>query len=407
MSGLWDEKMIKKLQIKITGVITLLLSIIIFIVMFGINFMIQSQNNKNIQKRLNNIAESNGMKASSYITPFGDNDMSYIDNFSVLLTDDNEVITISFNRDIVVLQNDILTYANQALASKQETGFLGHYAYMVKSRPYGKIIVFLDVSVVLNQQENLIVTTSIIGVIAVIIFFLIALGLSFWLVRPVKETLNKQKLFISNASHELKTPLAVISANADVLSAEIGENKWLSYIQKESVRMSELVNELLSLARLDDKASNKLIKSEFCLTDILLQTALPFESRMFEMGKKFEVDAEENILYTGDQSAIKHIISILIDNAVKYSDEHGEISVKLFLHNNKRVLEVYNTGIGIKKEKLEKIFERFYREDEARNSKSGGYGLGLAIAKETVKAHGGRIYAESEYQKWAKFTVIL
>lgn len=407
MSGLWDEKMIKKLQIKIIGVITLLLSIVIFIVMFGINFMIQSENNKTIQKRMNNIAESNGMKASSYITPFGDNDTSYIDNFSVLLTDDNEVITISFNRDIVVLQNDILAYANQALASKQETGFLGHYAYMVKSRPYGKIIVFLDVSVVLNQQENLIVTTSIIGVIAVIIFFLIALGLSFWLVRPVKETLNKQKLFISNASHELKTPLAVISANADVLSAEIGENKWLSYIQKESIRMAELVNELLSLARLDDKASNKLIKSEFCLTDILLQTALPFESRMFEMGKKFEVDAEEDIFYTGDQSAIKHIISILIDNAVKYSDEHGEISVKLFLQNNKRVLEVYNTGIGIKKEKLEKIFERFYREDEARNSKSGGYGLGLAIAKETVKAHGGRIYAESEYQKWAKFTVIL
>ena len=112
-------------------------------------------------------------------------------------------------------------------------------------------------------------------------------------------------------------------------------------------------------------------------------------------------------MYKGDESSIKHVLTILIDNAIKYSDEHGRISAKLSSHGNKRIIEVYNTGDGVPKDQLGKIFERFYRRDEARNSKSGGYGLGLAIAKASVEAHGGRITAQSEYGKWMRFTVIL
>ena len=398
--------MIRKLQIKIVVVITILLTIVITALMFAINIISQTNSEQQTQERLQNIADSDGTMSPTQINPYN-NAIGYIDNFSVLLDYNNDVIKISLNRNIIVQQTDIISYVNAALATGQETGVIGTYAFTVQQKHYGRIVVFLDISVQQQQNKALIATTMTIGIISIIVLFVIAVILSFWLVKPVKETMDKQKLFISNASHELKTPLAVISANADVLESEIGDNKWLSYIRSESTRMSELVNELLCLARLDDKSGHKLIMSEFNLTDVVLQTALPFESTVFEMGKKFDVSAEHDITYRGDESSIKHVLTILIDNAIKYSSEHGEISVKLYTHSGKKIIEVYNTGDGIPQDKLNKVFERFYRQDEARNSKSGGYGLGLAIAKATVERHNGKITAKSEYGKWVKFTVVL
>ena len=286
-------------------------------------------------------------------------------------------------------------------------GEIGNYAYIIQLKSYGKIIVFLDISQYRRTDTTLFFTTLFMGIIAIILFTLVSFGLSFWLVKPVKENFERQKRFISDASHELKTPLAVISANTDVLESEIGENKWLTYIRSESQRMSELVNELLMLARLDDKSGHKLIMTEINLSDLVLMTALPFESTVFEMGKKFDVDVQPDIKCKGDESALKHILTILIDNAVKYSAKHGEISVKLYNQSNKHIIEVYNTGEGIKPENLSKIFERFFRQDESRNSKTGGYGLGLSIAKSSVEAHGGKISVQSVYGEWVKFTVTL
>lgn len=397
--------MIKKLRIKIVLVITVLLTIVIAILMLAINIIARNNSSEQTKDRLQTIADSDGTISPTQINPYHGNQMGYIDNFSVLLGMDNEVLKITLNRNIIVQQTDIVSYVNEALASGKSVGTIGSYAYMIQPKSYGKIVVFLDVSVQQLQNDNLVVTTIMIGIVATIIFFIIAVILSFWLVKPVKETFDKQKLFISNASHELKTPLAVISANTDVLEAELGENKWLSYIRSESVRMSELVNELLCLARLDDKSGHRLVMSELNLTDIVLQTALPFESTVFEMGKKFDVEAEPNVKFVGDESSIKHVLTILIDNAIKYSNEKGEVSVKLYTHSGKKIIEVYNTGDGIPSDKLNKVFERFYRQDEARNSKSGGYGLGLAIAKSIVEAHNGKICAKSEYGKWAKFIV--
>lgn len=398
--------MIKKLQQKIVLIITLLLAIAVVVLMFAINFMSQAQNEQQVRQTLNRLADKDGRVVGRGFDPFHDDDDIYVDSFAIKIGTEGSV-EIVLNQNILVDGDEMADYADQALQSGKDMGYIGNYAYLIKEKSYGMIIVFLDASFTMQQNENLIITTSIIGCAAVLVFFGIAVALSFWLVRPVRETFDKQKLFISNASHELKTPLAVISANADVLESEIGENKWLSYIKSDALRMSELVNELLALARLDDKSGHKLIRSEFNLTDIVLQTALPFESQMFEMGKKYDVDTEPDIMYNGDASAIKHIITILIDNAIKYSDEKGEIGVKLYTRSNKKIIEVYNTGNGIPGDKLDKVFERFYREDEARNSKSGGYGLGLSIAKETVKRHGGTISAQSEYGKWALFTVTL
>lgn len=398
--------MIKKLQVKIVIIITFLLSIVITALMFAVNIISNQNSWEQTEERLQSIAASEGSMSPTQINPYN-NQIGYIDNFSVRIDKDYIPIDIHLNRNIIVQRTDIISYVNTALNTGNSEGTIGKYAFLIQDKSYGKIIVFLDVSVQQRQSKDLITTTIIIGIIAIFIFFIISVILSFWLVKPVKETFDKQKQFISNASHELKTPLAVISANSDVLEGEIGNNKWLSYIKSESVRMSELVNEFLCLARLDDKSGHKMVISQFNLSDLVLQTALPFESTVFEMGKKFDVDVESDIMYNGDQSSIKHILSILIDNAIKYSKENGEISVKLYTRSGKKVIEVYNTGDGIPANKLKKVFERFYRQDEARNSKSGGYGLGLAIAKSITEAHNGKINVQSEYGKWVRFTVIL
>ncbi len=401
--------MIRRLKIKIVAVIMTILTLTVTIIMVAINMVSQQDNRDRIENRLYRIAANDGRMPKEYdsLDPYHDAQSGYIDSFSVQVNHFYEVRKIILSRNIVVEQDTIIDYANEALVSGKQTGELGGYAFTIHNKPYGMIIVFMDVKPYQEANESLMRTTLFIGVTAILLFFIISIFLAKWLVRPVTTTLDKQKRFISDASHELKTPLAVISANTDVLEAEIGENKWLGYIRSESSRMSELVNELLILARLEDKTGHRLIIQPLDLTALVLQTALPFESTVFEMGKRFSVEAQPDVTYVGDASTIKHILTILIDNAVKYSEEHGEISVKLYTRSNRRIIEVYNTGEGVPKEKLTRIFERFYREDEARNSKNGGYGLGLAIARSGIQAHGGKIFAQSEYGKWIRFTVVL
>ena len=399
--------MIRKLRIKISVILSVVLTIVIVGVMITINFIERSNNQTQINERLLKTAYNNGVIPNEYRNRNNNSDTGYIDTFSVLIDGAYNLIGIYAGRTDAISQDEYIDYANQAINSHEKTGEINNYAYLTEFKSYGKIIVFLDTSQYKHSEKNLLITSVIIGIVGIMLFIIISVILSFWLVRPVKENFEKQKRFISDASHELKTPLAVISANTDVLEGEIGENKWLSYIRLESKRMSELVNELLCLARLDDKSGHQLVMAQLNLSDLVLSVSLPFESTVFEMGKKFDVDVQPDIMCKGDESSLKHIITILIDNAVKYSDEHGKISVKLHKQSNKNIIEVYNTGEGIKPENISKIFERFFRQDESRNSKTGGYGLGLPIAKSSVEAHGGKISVQSEYGKWAKFTVTL
>lgn len=400
--------MIKKLQHKIILIITVLLTISVVVLMFAINIMSQGQNMMRLHDNLEKIASQDGLRKEDLNSDFIEN-RTGAGYLWIMVDYAGDIIRVGSNFDFESISAQEFIYMkDEVLSYNNEFGFIDDIAYLVMDKPlYGAIIVFTSASSEMEQNRTLVITTMIIGAATVFLFFMLAVALSFWLIKPVRETFDKQKRFISDASHELKTPLAVISANTDVLESEIGENKWLGYIRSESIRMSELVNELLYLARLDDKSGNRLTMAKFNLSDVVLQTSLPFESRMFEEGKKFDVDVQDNIFCEGDESAIKHVLTILIDNAIKYSEEKGEIKVELKIHGNKKVLSVYNTGIGIKKDKLDKVFERFYREDEARNSSGGGYGLGLSIASEVVRKHQGSIRCESDYGKWVRFIVTL
>lgn len=406
--------MIRKLRIKIILVISVILTLAVFVVMMSINYVASKANQNEIESNIRSIADREGNHPPSFdpFDPYADSSSGFSDYICVWLTDTLEenykMVQIKTSRDDIVIEtDDIIEYTKKALNSGETFGEIGNYEYYIRTQKFGKLIVFMDIKPFQQSNRNLLKTTSLIGISTILALILLSIFLSKWLVKPVKITFDKQKRFISDASHELKTPIAVISANSDVLEAEIGENKWLSYIKGETSRMSELVSELLCLARIDDKSGRRPAFEEFSLSDVFLQTVLPFESNIYEIGKTLEVDAQPDIKYKGDVSAIKHIITILVDNAIKYSDEHGHISLKLYTHGSKKIIEVYNTGQGVPKDKLNKIFERFYRQDEARDRSSGGYGLGLAIAKANAEVHGGKITAQSEPGKWIKFTVTL
>lgn len=250
---------------------------------------------------------------------------------------------------------------------------------------------------------------TIAALVSVAITFIISLLSANRSIRPIEEAYNKQKQFVADASHELRTPLASISANTDVLlsrpqSTIKAEEKWLQYIKDETTRMTQLTNDLLYLARSDADEGEKLF-SEVSFTDVVEDTVLENEATAFENNVMIDCDADEGITVMASLAGLKQLVLILIDNAVKYTPEGGKISVSLKPKNEKAVLVVSNTGT-IKAEDLPHLFERFYRADKSRARESGGYGLGLAIAKSICTSYGGTITAESENNVTA-FTVSL
>ncbi len=212
------------------------------------------------------------------------------------------------------------------------------------------------------------------------------------IVKPVEETMEKQKQFISDASHELKTPLAVIEANIDVIEEQAGKSKWLTYIQSELTSMDKLINNLLCLARTDNAKEIK-VKETFNLSEEVNLASSMFESMAYEKKKNIEYNIQEDIKFNGNKEDIKQVLSVLIDNAIMHTKDNGKIIIELTKDKN-IVLQVKNEGEPIPKEEREKIFERFYRVDKARNRKEKRYGLGLSIAKSIVEQYNGKIEAD-------------
>ena len=210
------------------------------------------------------------------------------------------------------------------------------------------------------------------------------------IVKPVEETFEKQKQFISDASHELKTPLAVIEANADVLENKCGTNKWINYIQNETDSMNTLINELLLLAKIENIDEIKEYKELNLSKEVEIILSM-FESMAYEKQVIIKSNIDNDIIMNGNKEDIEHIVSTLTDNAIKHTKAKKEVVIDLKKEKNEIILEVKNMGNPIPEEEREKIFERFYRVDKSRNRNEKRYGLGLAIAKSTVEKYNGRI----------------
>ena len=326
-------------------------------------------------------------------------------DFFAVMADKNGKFKATLNNDDLS-DETAQSYISAIMEKDVDTAMLNSFQFFRTSKKNGTLIVFTDKSGELDVLKQLKKITIIIGIISTIILAAAAYFLSKKSIEPIKIAFDRQKQFVSDASHELKTPLTVISTNADVLEGEIGENKWLSYIKSQTERMSVLVNDLLSLTRLENNSS-KFMVAEFDLSKAIENTALPFECQAFEQNKKFIIDVDKGIKITGSEQHLKQMAAIFIDNALKYSNDGGTVKVMLKRQGDKKIFSVYNTGQGVKDEDKNKIFERFYRSDESRNRSTGGYGLGLAIAKSIIDKHKFKINVLNQQGKSICFVVTM
>ena len=327
-------------------------------------------------------------------------------SYTITLNDDGTVASWNSERTDLYSEEQVSAMAESILADGKESGRVGTQFYRKTERAGQTTLIVLDARLDFLTASDTLRSAILIASAACVLLSLLAWLLIRRMVRPVEEAFTRQKQFVSDASHELKTPLAVISANAEVLEQEIGQNEYLGYIRSEVRRTDTLVNNLLSLARLDRNEGGAEMKP-FDLSRALLDVVLPFESTVFEAGKTLETDIQEGISCTGSEEMIQQLAVILLSNALKYSDPGGRIAVSLKEKGKLREFSVFNTGEPIAPADREKIFDRFWRADPARGSETGGHGLGLAIARSIVEAHRGRITVESGEGTGTTFTVIL
>lgn len=320
---------------------------------------------------------------------FTESPMFQMSNFyTVAFSYDGDVLEIKNGPPTVHADKDLIVIAQRILEEDEIKGTEKNLVFYKLDKGGYYLVTFKDNTVIHESAMMLFRYTLIFGVIALVLFFFLSVFLARKIVQPLEESFEKQKQFISDAGHELKTPVSVVSANAELLSREIGENQWLSNIQYENERMGMLVGQLLDLARMENVAPQM---EQIDFSRLIVGEVLPFESVAFETGHVISSNITNDISVKGNSSQLKQMVSILLDNAIRHSSCEGEISLNLSKEHGFAKLSVINRGEEIPVEQREQIFERFYRVDDVRNGDDKHYGLGLSIAKAIISSHKGNI----------------
>lgn len=308
--------------------------------------------------------------------------------YTVALSPDGSVLETQNGTPDVYTDEELEQLAQRICSEGRKSGAEKNLTFYSVEKEGYTLVAFKDNTVINEGAMTLFRYTLIFGGLALVVFFFLSVFLARKIVAPLESNDHKQKQFISDAGHELKTPVSVVGANAELLARELGENQWLANIRYENERMGVLVGQLLDLARTE---SVELQKEPLELGRLVRGEALPFESVAFEKGLALNCDAKGGIVVHGNGTQLKQLVSILLDNAIRHSKEQGEVTLRLTAEHGTARLSVINRGEAIPADQREQIFERFYRMDPARNREERHYGLGLAIAKAIVVAHGGRI----------------
>mgnify|MGYP002541090253 FL=1 len=313
--------------------------------------------------------------------------------FAVRYSESGELLDINQDYIASVSESEALSFAGRVLEGGKEHGFYGSYRYFVKTAERETTVIFLNAERELHAVRGLLVNTLLIAAISLVIVFLLVLLLAKRAVAPYMRNLEMQKQFITNAGHELKTPLTAISTSADVLAMEHGDNEWVQNIQVQSGRLARLITNLITLSRLDEERP-ALEKSEFSLSDALWETADSFLPLMRARGKAYSQSIGDGLAVNSNRAAVQQMASILLDNAVKHSPPGAKISLKAFRKGRRIAIEVSNTCEELARPELKHLFDRFYRVDQSHSETASGSGIGLSVAKATAEALGGKIHAE-------------
>lgn len=412
--------MIKQLRRKLIIACMISLSIVLFVILGGINLasyhkvvfdadMVLSllRDNQGAFPQMRGggkkkMEEDNPMLtggAKMHKQPFHQNELSpetpYESRFfSVLFDEEHQMLQTDVGQIAEVDEEDAIAYAQRVVKLGRSSGFLGNYRYLVSQEELGTRVIFLNCGRSLSSFYATLLTSLILALLGLAAVLVLLLFLSSRIVRPVAESYEKQKRFITDAGHELKTPMTIISADAELAELECGENQWITDIQNQVQRLTGLTNGLIYLSRMEEEQP-KLQYIEFPISDIVEEMAQSFLAPAKSQEKELSLHIQPMLSYQGDEKAIRQLVSILMDNALKYSPAGGRLEVRLKKQGKTMLLTVSNTSVQpLESDKVAQLFDRFYRTDQSRNSQTGGYGLGLSIAKSIVEAHKGKIRAE-------------
>ena len=326
--------------------------------------------------------------------------------FTVTVNDSGSALLVDTGRIAAVTTKDAQIFAETLAAGNKTEGY--YKGYKFRTVQYGDYTqyIFLDCSSQTDSFYSFLFASVVISIFGILLIFLLVCFLSNIAVRPAVESYEKQKRFITDAGHEIKTPLTIIDAGADVIEMENGESEWTRSIKNQVKRLTSLTEKLVFLSKMEED-STKLQLADFSLSEAAKDTADSFEAIAITKGKTLLCDIQPNIVYKGDEAMIKQLFSLLLDNAMKYSDENGTISFSLRQTGKNREIRIRNTVTQIEKGRHDEYFERFRRRDESRNSKTGGHGIGLAVAQAIVNAHRGKITSFSEDEHSIEFIITI
>jgi len=311
--------------------------------------------------------------------------------FSIQLDGKGELISVETSKIVSVDREEAVCFAEEVLAKGKKRGFIGEYRYRVRYDERSVMIVFLDHGRKLDSCKKFLFTSLTIATIGFVLVGLVVFFFAGRFIRPVAESYEKQKRFITDAGHEIKTPLTIINANVDLLEMELGKNEGLDEVRLQSERLTSLTNNLVSLARMEE-TDRKLNVIEFPISEATEEAVASFKAPAAANEKMLSACITPMLTVKGDLKAYTQMVNILLDNAMKYSPKGGSITVTLEKHGRGVLLTVENdTVTEIDPKSFERIFDRFYRVDPSRNSETGGHGIGLSLAQAVVHAHGGRI----------------
>ncbi len=326
----------------------------------------------------------------------GSGELAYQSRFFTAWFSDGALSRLNLDNLASLTEEEAAALAESVYAAGREKGFAEEYRYCRAVCDGEVMLVFLNCQRELATFRGFLYACVGISAVGILAVFLLLLVFSGRIVRPVAESYEKQKRFITDAGHELKTPITIIRADADVLESELDEeNEWIADIRRQTSRLAELTADLIYLSKMEEENAALQMQS-FSFSELVDETAQSFQSLALSKGRTFSASVAPDLQVNGDEKALAKLISILLDNAMKYSPENGTVALRLEQSGKLARLTVRNSTEPMKKGNAARLFERFAREDSSRNSESGGFGLGLAIAKAVTEAHKGTIHAESE-----------
>lgn len=403
--------MIRKLQ---TRFIIIAISVITIVTcsIFGIiTFENYNMMNRQLDGLLNLISENDGRipeykPRDDELADFITKETQFSTRYFIIRTnDDGEILETNMQYIAAVNQEDAQTILQEVLADSKQTGYYGNYKYRITQDEEEKLIIFLDCSMQLNNFQSTTKKSILIIAIGLLIVFLCISILSKRVLAPMIKNIEKQKQFVTNAGHELKTPLAAIMANTDILEMTSKENNELiRSIKKQAQRLDTLIKSLLNLANVEERKM-EMNYTEFSITDLIQEEIKEFG--VLAQEKQIIYERKPEIKMKANRDSIKELITILLDNAIKYTPKEGKIEIKVEKQGKSVKMQFMNTCENSKNIHTTKIFDRFYRDDQSRSKTKEGYGIGLSIAKSIVDIHKGKITAEITKEDMICFTVII